>query len=97
MQNLEPLLLEKITEFGLYLISVCNDEDKKEMIHKKIMKMNFIEILLFITFFDQSQIDTGIHKLVNDLCIEYNDDVIEKIKNQLEYFIKVKEILNSQD
>ena len=97
MQNLEPLLLEKINEFGLYLISVCNNEDKKELIHKKIIKMDFIEILLFITLFDKSKIDTEIHKMVNELCIEYNDDVINKIKNQLDYFITVKEILNSQD
>ena len=64
-ENIESVLKEKISEFGLYLYSICENEHKKNEIHNQIANMKIETILLFLMFINEKKIDRDINDLVN--------------------------------
>jgi len=49
MTNIEILLRNKISQFADYLISICNNENKKIVINESLNNLPLYKILLFIS------------------------------------------------
>ena len=90
---MQELLIDKVKEFGNYLISKSTTEEKKQEIHKSINNLNCFEIMLFICLFDKKNIDQEINKFVQKFDIENTDEIKNEIKSHLQYFINVQDIL----
>ncbi len=93
--SLEEILKQKINELAQFLISNCRDTEKINLINDKLSNLKFYEIMLFITFLDLTKIDTYINDFINSYSIEDTIDIRNKIKDYLEYFIKVKDIIST--
>ena len=92
--NIEILLKQKIQELGLFLVSICENEDKKKDIKDAILDLPFYKILLFISFLDKDKADNQINDLVNIFCLNNNEENRVKILEYLKYFLEIKTILN---
>ena len=88
-KNIEILLKEKIQELGEFLISICDNDDKKIEIKEALINLPLYKILLFITFLDINKIDTQITEFVKIFCLNNTDDNREKIKEYLNYFLQI--------
>ena len=86
---MQDLLLIKVKLFGDYLISRCNNEDKKHEIEKSISNLNFMEVMFFITFFNKNKIDCEINNFINKFDIDNSEETKNGIKEHLDYFIQV--------
>ena len=94
---MNDILKNATLEFGNYLISVSNNDEKKKLIETTIINLEFYKILLFITFFDKNKLDNEIIKLITDLEIDNTEEIFENIKTHLTYFIKVGNIINNRE
>ena len=92
--NVEILLKNKIKDLGEFLLSICQNETKKQDIKDALIDLPFYKILLFISFLDNNKIDNQINDFVKLLCLEQSNDNSEKIKEFIEYFIQIKSIIN---
>jgi hypothetical protein len=95
--NLETILKQKIQELSNYLISKSNNEDQIKLINNKLSNLKFYEIMLFVSFLQEKNIDTYINDFINSYKIEDTIEIRDTIKNYLEYFIQVNKILNKKE
>ena len=93
----ETILRNKITDYASYLKSICYNEDKKELIFNKICQINTYELMLSMMFYKlRYDKDIYIKNLMNENFITYNEDNFNNIKNKIQYFLNVFDILNSK-
>ena len=92
--NIEILLRNKIQDLGNFLISICNNETKKKEINDTLISLPLYKILLFISILDKNKFNHQIDNFVKSFSLEDSDNNREIIKEYLNYFINVKEILN---
>jgi len=90
--NIESILKEKILEFSSYLKQKCNNQDHVKQIDEKLNNLKFYEIMAFIMFLDENKLDTYINDLFK-YDIEDSQEVRDNIKNYLNYFLSVKQII----
>ena len=91
---MQELLTNKINDFAQYLTNNCNSEEKKELIKTKMIDLKLTDILLFITFLNANKIDSEILLFINTFELNDSDNVKEKIKEYITYFLNVKNIIN---
>ena len=94
-QNIEILLKDKIKQLGEFLISICNDNDKKQNIIDSLIELPSYKILLFISFLDLNKVENQINDII--VLFQLNDSVENrlKIREYIDYFIEVKNIINN--
>ena len=92
--NIEILLRNKIQDLGNFLITICNNENKKKEINDTLISLPLYKILLFISILDKNKFNHQIDNFVKSFDLEDSDNNREIIKEYLNYFINVKEILN---
>ena len=94
-QNIEILLKDKIKQLGEFLISICNDNDKKQNINDSLIELPSYKILLFISFLDLNKVENQINEII--VLFQLNDSVENrlKIREYIDYFIEVKNIINN--
>ena len=92
--NIETLLKQKIQELGHYLVSICENENKKKDIKDALLDLPFYKILLFISFLDKDKADNQINDFVKLFCLNNNEENRVKILEYLKYFLEIKTILN---
>ena len=90
--NIESILKEKILEFSSYLKEKCHNQDHVKQIDEKLNNLKFYEIMAFIMFLDENKLDTYINDLFK-YDIEDSQEVRDNIKNYLNYFLSVKQII----
>ena len=91
-QDIEIILREKILEFSSFLISKCNNPDHVKLIEEKLNNLKFYEIMAFIVFLDENKLDSYINDLFK-YDIEDSQEIRDNIKNSLNYFLTVKQII----
>ena len=94
-QNIEILLKDKIKQLGEYLISICENETKKKDIIDALIELPSYKILLFVSFLDLNKIDNQINDLINLFQLNDNTENKNQIKEYINYFIQVKDIINN--
>ena len=92
--NIEILLRNKIQSLGNFLITICNNETKKQEINNTLIGLQLYKILLFISLLDKNKFNHQIDNFIKLYSLEDSDNNRETIKEYLNYFINVKEILN---
>ena len=92
--NIEILLKNKIKDLGEFLLSICNDDNKKQDIKDALIDLPFYKILLFISFLDTNKIDNQINKFIISFSLQDTQDNREKIKQYIDYFFQIKSIIN---
>ena len=55
--NIENILKDKVKELGEFLITICENENKKKDINESLIDLPFYKILLFKSFMDINKID----------------------------------------
>ena len=93
--NIEILLKNKIKDLGEFLISICNDDNKKQNIIDSLIELPSYKILLFVSFLDLNKIDNQISDLINLFQLNDTNENRQKIKEYINYFIEVKNIINN--
>ena len=92
--NLEIMLKEKIQELGLFLISICDDDIKKKDINDTLIDLPFYKIMMFVSFLNENKIDDQINDFIQLFKLNNTIDNRTHIKEQIQFFISVKEIIN---
>jgi hypothetical protein len=93
-QNIEILLKNKIKDLGEFLLSICNDIDKKKDINDALIDLPTYKILLFISFLDHNKIDDQIIDFIKLFQLNDNNENRNEIKKYIDYFLQIKAILN---
>uniref|UniRef100_A0A6C0EDE1 Uncharacterized protein n=1 Tax=viral metagenome TaxID=1070528 RepID=A0A6C0EDE1_9ZZZZ len=96
MNSTETILREKLLNFSSYLKEKCNNPDHVKQIDEKLNNLKFYEIMAFILFLDENKLDS----YINDLYSLYNSledsqEVRDNIKENLNYFLKIKNIFKN--
>jgi hypothetical protein len=94
--SIENILIEKINELGQFLINHTDNEEKKKLIKDSLVDLPLYKILLFISFINKERIDNQIEDFLKIYGIVDTKEIREKIKDSLNYFINVKNILNDK-
>ena len=96
-------ILDKLTEFGNFLLSINNDDDKKCFINGVFFNKSVFYRLQFIKFLrkqnddeDDNSDPDNIKKsqltfLIDDFGLDNTDDNLLKLKEYLEYFESIKD------
>jgi hypothetical protein len=92
--NLEIMLKDKVKELGEFLIEICLDETKKRDIKDTLIDLPMYKLLMFISFLDTNKVDHQIDDFVRLFKLDNTEDNRTKIKDHIQFFISVKEILN---
>ena len=92
--NIEILLKNKIKDLGEFLLSICENENKKNEIKTALIDLPFYKILLFISFLDSNKIDNQINDFINSFQLNDTQENRDKIKEYIEYFFQIKLIIN---
>jgi len=87
--------IERLNEFGNYLLSINNDESKKLFINVVFINCKYNEALNTIKMVraeaeDNSQLD----EWVSVFGLDNNQDNRLKLKEYLDYFLSVQEYIN---
>ena len=93
--NIELMLKNKVKELGEYLVSICEDETKKQNIKDTLIDLPTYKILLFVSFLNQDKIDHQITDFETLFKLRNSEESRLKIKDYIQFFISVKEILNN--
>ena len=93
--NLEIMLKDKIRELGNFLVSICEDDNKKKDINDTLIDLPMFKILLFISFLDLNKIDHQINDFISLFKLSDTQENRHKIFNYIQFFINVKDILNN--
>ena len=91
--SLETILRNKINELSNYLKSFCNNQEQVNLIDKKLNNLKYYELMLFILSLKETEIETYINQFINTYQIHETEDIRKFIKDYLEYFISINEIL----
>ena len=94
--NIEIILKNKIQELGQFLISICDNEEKKQTIKETIIDIPSYKLLLFVSLLDPNRIDNQINDFINIFGIIDTKENRTVLKDKLDYFIQVKNILDSK-
>ena len=91
--DLETILREKINELSNYLKSFCNNQEQVNLIEHKLNNLKYYELMLFILSLKETEIETYINQFINTYQIHETEEIRKFIKDYLEYFISINEIL----
>lgn len=91
---MEDLLKEKINKLAIFLIDNCKDDNKKLLIKQKLSNLQFFEIIMFIQFLDNNNLEKEINSFILLFSINDTEFVREELNKYLNYFMKIKNILN---
>ena len=94
MSEVEQLLKQKVSEFGEFLVSICNSESKKSEIQNEIQHMKIEFILLFIMFLDKNKLSGEINNLIHKFDLIDTEENRNQIQKYIDYFVQVKLYLN---
>lgn len=92
--NIENILKDKVNEFASFLISKCDNHDQIKTIEDKLLGLKFYEIMMFLTFLDPNKLDSYTNELMNSIHIQDSEEIRNSIKDYLNYFLSVKQIIN---
>ena len=92
--NIEIILKQKVKELGEFLISICEDNDKKKEIIDSIIELPTYKILLFINFLDLNKVEDQIDDFIKMFKLNNSEQNRSEIKKYIDYFIEVKKIIN---
>ena len=92
--NVETILKDKVKELGEFLITICNDESKKQDIKDSLIGLPTYKILLFVSFLDLEKVEYQISDFIILFKLIDTYDNREKIKEYINYFLEIKKILN---
>ena len=92
--QLEIMLKDKVKDLGNYLIEICEDETKKQNIRDTLIDLPVYRILLFVSFLYEDKIDHQIDDFENLFKLNKSIESRLKIKDYIQYFIQIKDILN---
>jgi hypothetical protein len=93
-ENIETILKNKVKELGEYLISICENDNKKDDIKNALIDLPTYKILLFVSFLDKNKIDNQINDFIKLFSISNTNETRENIKSYIDYFIQVRNILH---
>ena len=93
--NIEILLKNKIKDLGEFLISICENDNKKKDIIDSLIELPSYKILLFISFLDLNKVDNQISDFIQLFQLVDNTENRDEIKKYINYFIEVKNIINN--
>ena len=93
--NIEILLKNKIKDLGEFLISICENDNKKKDIIDSLIELPSYKIILFISFLDLNKIDNQISDFIQLFQLVDNTENRDEIKKYINYFIEVKNIINN--
>ena len=93
-QNIEILLKNKIKDLGEFLLSICENENKKKDINDALIDLPTYKILLFISFLNHNKIDDQITDFIKLFQLNDNNENRNEIKKYIDYFLQIKQILN---
>ena len=94
--QIEIILKDKIKELGQFLISICDNEEKKQTIKETIIDIPSYKLLLFVSLLDPNRIDNQINDFINIFNINDTTENRQVLKEKLDYFIQVKNILDTK-
>ena len=94
--QIEIILRDKIKDLGQFLISICDNEEKKQTIKETIIDIPSYKLLLFVSLLDPNRIDNQINDFINIFNINDTTENRSVLKDKLDYFIQVKNILDSK-
>ena len=92
--NVETIIKDKVKDLGNYLISICEDENKKQDIRDSLIELPTYKILLFISFLDLDKIESQIDDFIKLFKLNNSNENRIEIKKYIDYFIEIKKILN---
>jgi hypothetical protein len=92
--HIEILLKQKVQKLGEFLISICDDNLKKQNIIDSIIELPTYKILLFISFLDLNKVEDQIDDFIKMFKLIDTFENREFIKEYINYFIDVKKIIN---
>ena len=90
------LIKEKLIELGDYLKSLCKNDDTNKKINDTLINLKDYEMLMFILFLDQKNIDKQIEDLLRIYGITYDTENFEYIKKYMIYFTNIKKIIDKK-
>jgi hypothetical protein len=93
--NIDIILKSKINDLGHFLINNTENDTKKKEIQDALIDIPTYKILLFVSFIDKNKIDLQINDFIKLFQIKDTEDIRNTIKTYIDYFIEVKQILNS--
>ena len=88
--------INKLNEFGQYLLTINNDESKKLFINDILIKCRYQDGLVSIKLMRQESDDDNsqLNEWLSVYGLEDNEDNRLKLKEYLEYFLSVQEFIN---
>ena len=92
-ESLETILRNKINELSDYLKSFSSNDDQIHLIQDKLNNLKYYEIMLFILSLKETEIETYINQFINTYQINETEDIRDTIKEYLQYFISVNNLL----
>ena len=84
--------LNKLIEFGNYLISINNDDSKKVFINDILIKCNLHNCLITIKLMRNE--DSQLDEFIDVYGLEDNNENREKLKEYLDLFLSYQEYIN---
>ncbi len=94
---MENILKEKINNLGNYLITICENENHKNLIKETLNDMPDYKIYFFLCLINKDNIDNQINDFVKLFGIRDNEETRKEIKKHLEWFLNVNNIINSNN
>jgi hypothetical protein len=92
--NIEIILKDKINELGEFLLSICENDSKKKDIRDTLIDVPTFKILMFISFINTNKINHQIDDFIILFNLKDSNENRDKIKEYIDYFIQIKNILN---
>jgi len=87
--------IERLNEFGNYLLSINNDESKKVFINDILIKCRYQDGLVTIKYIRQeAENNSQLDEWINVYGLEDNQENKLKLKEYLDYFLSVQEYIN---
>jgi len=84
--------IEKLNEFGNYLLSINNDESKIIFINDILIKCRYQDGLVTIKLMRNE--DSQLDEFVSVYGLENNEQNLSKLKEYLDYFLSIQEYIN---
>ena len=87
--------IEKLNEFGNYLLSINNDESKKLFINDILIKCRYQDGLVSIKCIrPEAEDNSQLNEWVSVYSLEDSEENRNKLKEYQEYFLSVQEYIN---
>jgi len=84
--------IEKLNEFGNYLLSINNDESKIIFINDILIKCRYQDGLVTIKLMRNE--DSQLDEFISVYGLDNNEQNLLKLKEYLDYFLSIQEYIN---